>query len=72
MAKVACEVSYQQVKNEKGIMVDGVKLTCSRCAHETWSYGTSERSIRRCLALMGEQCPEGENNFYVSEDDNGG
>jgi len=72
MAKVVCEASYQLVKNDRGVMVDGVKLTCSNCGHETFSYGTSERSVRRCIALMSEQCPEGEKNYYVSEDDDGG
>lgn len=37
--------------------------------HETQSFGTSEASVRRCLALMREECPNGENNFYIAEDE---
>lgn len=38
---------------------------CTRCNHETESYGIESVSIRRCLVLMREECPRGENNFYV-------
>jgi hypothetical protein len=41
---------------------------CSRCGHETESFGTGESSIKRCLVLMREECPEGESNFYVADD----
>jgi hypothetical protein len=44
------------------------RASCSRCGHETESFGSSERSIERCLALMREECPAGEMNFYVAED----
>lgn len=50
------------------LAVAGVTATCDRCGHTTESYGTSIRSIRRCLVLMREECPEGESNFYVDED----
>jgi hypothetical protein len=45
--------------------VDIVTATCSRCGHETESYGTSDASRKRCLALLRAECPEGANNFYV-------
>jgi hypothetical protein len=68
MAKVRCEVEEVNLQNEKGYLAPGVRVTCGRCGHETESFGTSEVSIRRCLALLREECPEGESNFYVSED----
>lgn len=45
--------------------VDGVQVTCSRCGHYTESYGTEERSVSRSLALLREECPRGEKNFYL-------
>jgi hypothetical protein len=49
------------------VRVDSVCATCERCGNETESYGTSAASVRRCLVLMREECPEGENNFYVAD-----
>ena len=46
--------------NENNIQVPSVTATCTRCGHETESYGTSDASVRRCLALMRGECPEGE------------
>jgi hypothetical protein len=66
--QVSCQIEYVDVEGDRG-MVEGVCATCSRCGHATESAGTSERSIRRCLALMREECPEGEENFYVDESD---
>ena len=44
-----------------------VRATCSQCDHVTTSFGTSDKSVKRCLVLMREQCPEGEENFYVED-----
>jgi hypothetical protein len=48
-------------------MVASIRARCSRCGHETESFGTGERSIQRCLALMREECPAGESNFYAAD-----
>ena len=45
--------------------IPSVEATCRRCEHTTESFGTDDRSVRRCLALLREECPNGENNFYV-------
>lgn len=66
--RVECEVEEITLENAEGYDLPGVRCTCSRCGHETESFGTSDASIRRCLALMREECPEGESNFYVTED----
>jgi len=47
--------------------VEGVMATCSRCGHTTESYGTDEASILRCLAMLREECPRKESNFYYDE-----
>jgi hypothetical protein len=65
--KVSCETDEVELEGDYG-MVPSVRARCSRCGHETESFGNSERSIERCLALMREECPAGERNFYVAED----
>lgn len=42
--------------------VDGIVVTCTRCEESVESFGTGEASIRRCFALLREQCDE--KNFY--------
>jgi len=66
--KVECEVWETEVENDNGYPQEAVTATCSRCGHETTSYGTSDASRRRCLVLMREECPNDERNFYVEED----
>jgi len=65
--KVECEVNYEEIENEDGRMVDGVTATCSRCGHCEQAYGTSSSSVKRCLVMLRENCPEEEKNFYVSD-----
>lgn len=64
MALVFCDVEETEIENEDGRMVPGTVATCEECDHQTESFGTSERSVKRCLVLMREQCPNGEDNFY--------
>jgi hypothetical protein len=68
------EVSIEEVvlENDEGREQEGVCATCSRCDHQTESFGTGPRSRRRCLALLRDECPNGEENFYVDPDDDGG
>lgn len=39
---------------------------CVACGHKTRSYGTHSRSLARCLALLNEGCPRGEDYWYVT------
>jgi hypothetical protein len=48
--------------------VPSVQATCSQCDHQTESYGTGGDSRRRCLALLRDECPMGERNWYEDED----
>ena len=66
--RVECDVEQVELENEKGDPVDGVVATCGRCGHTTESFGTGIRSVRRCLLLMREECPNAEDNFYWSPD----
>lgn len=64
--KVSCEIEETELEGDYG-MVTGIRASCSHCGHETESFGSSETSIKRCLALMREECPAGESNFYVAD-----
>ena len=65
--RVECEIEFYTAENEKGTKVPSVRAICTECGHETTSFGESEKSIKRCLVLMSEECPEGRKNFYVKE-----
>jgi hypothetical protein len=67
MTRVQCDVSEVDLPGDYRDDVPGVRATCTRCGHETESYGTDGPSVRRCLALMREECPHGEQNFYVGD-----
>lgn len=69
MARILCAIYETELENDEGHPIDGVEATCGKCNHTTTSFGTGEASIRRCLALLSEECPEGEQNYYVSEDE---
>jgi ribosomal protein S27E len=67
MSEVICEVMETELENDDGRWVDGVVATCGDCGNTTESFGTSERSVRRCLVMMRDECPEGASNFYVAD-----
>jgi hypothetical protein len=67
MSRVLVEIEETDLENEEGREIPGVRATCSKCGHSTESFGTGERSKKRCLVLLREECPEGEENFYVDE-----
>jgi len=64
--RVECTVEETELDGDHG-PVPSVIVTCSRCDHCTESFGTSDVSIRRCLALLNEECPLEENNFYIAD-----
>ena len=66
--RVECEVEEVEMEGDYAA-VDGVQVTCSRCKHQVEAFGTSARSIRACLAMLREGCPNGESNFYVADGD---
>lgn len=67
MARIECEIEEVTLEGDSGREIDGIQATCTACDHKTESFGTSERSVKRCLILMREECPQGEENFYVEE-----
>jgi hypothetical protein len=69
--RVVCDIEETTLTNDEGLDVESVEATCRKCGHVTESFGTDDRSVRRCLALMREECPRGQWNFYVSDDPGG-
>ncbi len=67
MSKIFCEVEYSTDENDEGVEVDCVIVTCSKCGHQVQSWGDSDQSIKRSCAVMSEECPESESNFYEAE-----
>lgn len=67
--QVDCQVDDVELENDAGREVDGVRVICLRCDHSVECFGRSGRSVRRALALLREECPNGEENFYKAEDD---
>jgi hypothetical protein len=65
--RVECEVEEIELDGDYSKVL-GVQVTCSRCGHTTESFGTGPASVRRCLALLREECPRDEDNFYFVED----
>jgi hypothetical protein len=63
--RISCTVEEMELEGDYG-EVPSVCATCSRCGHTTESYGDSDASIRRCLVLMRQECPQGESNYYVN------
>lgn len=70
MPRNSVGVTFEEVTlvNDSNREQAGVQATCSQCQHQVEAYGTGDASRRRCLALMREECPEGEENWYVDED----
>jgi hypothetical protein len=66
--RVPCESRRVTLTNDRFTQVSSVRVVCSECQHYTESYGTGENSIRRCLALLREECPNGEENFYFLDE----
>jgi hypothetical protein len=69
--KVSANLEYIELESDEEdryddpIIIESVRLTCNRCNHSVECFGTSEKSIKRCAALLREDCPHGENNFYT-------
>ena len=68
-SRIKCEIEYITLENDDGMPVDSVVVACGRCGHQTQSFGTTGASVRRCLALLREECPKGQVNFYRCDDD---
>ena len=64
MARIGTTYDFTEVDGDHGGWVDGVQVTCDRCGHKVASGGTHDGSFARCAALLREECPLGESNYY--------
>lgn len=64
--RVECEIEETTLQGDYAD-IPSVRATCDRCGHCTEAFGTSDRSVRRCLVAMRDECPNGESNFYAAE-----
>lgn len=64
MATVICSVDYTTEENDDGREQACVVVTCGECGHREQSWGEGPRSVKRCLVLLRENCPQDETNFY--------
>lgn len=69
MKRVACEIEHMTDITERGYEADCVYAVCTQCGNQTKSWGAGAASVKRCLALMREECEQGERNFYYDEID---
>jgi len=65
--EVACQITKIRIRNANGFFTDGVQAVCSKCGQMSDSYGTGEKSIKRCLAVLHDTCLNNEDNFYIVE-----
>ena len=68
MAKIECEIDIIMLDDDEGRPIRSVRATCTACGHTAVSFGEGPRSIKRCFALLREECPMGESNWYVAAD----
>lgn len=61
---VWCHVETVTLEGENGQEIAGILATCPKCGAKTSSFGTSSRSVSRCLALFSEVCEAGTPHFY--------
>lgn len=66
---VICEVDPIILQGSNGYDTPSVQATCTKCGHSTESWGEHMGSIKRCMAMMNEECPLGQNNFYSMAED---
>jgi hypothetical protein len=66
--KVACTVTTSNLRNERGFFQSGFEVVCHKCGQITSAFGTSEKSVKRCLAQLRETCLLGEVNFYYADE----
>ena len=64
---IPCRFTDIEVLNDEGFYVDSVEAECEHCGHKTWSFGRSDVSRKRCLALMQEGCLENRGNWYFEK-----
>ena len=64
--KIKCRIDEIELESDGGHPMDSVSATCGKCNHSTESFGTTDKSVRRCLLMPRHECPRRNANFYVA------
>lgn len=51
-----CDIEETELVNEQGRSIPGVVATCQGCGAAVEAFGTTERSLKRCMVLMRNNC----------------
>lgn len=62
--RVDVDIFEDEVENDDGRPIPGLRLICERCGQEVEVWGTTDASARRGAAMLAEECPNGESNYY--------
>lgn len=66
MNEVWCDLTRQLVEGADGQMVPGLVLKCIQCDHAVEVMSQGLPSCKRALAMMREECPKGQSNWYLA------
>lgn len=66
---VKCSVEEVMLPGPRNTEIEGVEVTCPRCNESRTSFGTSDASVTRCLAMLANGCPFDEDNIYIEAND---
>lgn len=66
--RVYLEIEEIELEDERGRMVPSVRARCPECGATTESFGEGKASLRRCMALMRDECSCGGNLFFTCEE----
>lgn len=67
--RVVCEIKHIESECSAGFDIPAVKAICAKCNHSTESFGNQINSIKRCLVMLRDECPNQEGNFYAMENE---
>jgi len=67
--QIPCEIIFDDGETDDGRVVECTYAVCSRCKLETMAYGTGAGSVSCALAMLRDECPRKEKNFYMDEDE---
>ena len=66
--KVTVEIVEADLTNGEGKPIPGICATCGECGEQVEVFGRTERSYRRAMVMLNEECPNESSNYYTWED----
>jgi hypothetical protein len=68
VAEIIVDVKKDILTNDKGDAVEGIVVTCPECGFQVECFGTGLPSVKRACATLREDCPEGLENWYTTDE----